>query len=881
MPLRNQGQLTNLLERLYDPASPQYHKWLIPSEFTAQFGPSEQDYQAVVEFMRSKGLTITSTHPNRLLVTVNGSVADIERVFQVHLNLYPHPTEARQFYAPDAMPSVDLTVPILDISGLDDFQQPHPMSLHRVGSQNLSKAGPQLGSGSGNSYIGKDFRAAYVPGVTLDGSGQSVGLLEFDGYYASDITSYEGQAGLPSVTLSNVLVDSFSGNPGGNNSEVALDIEVAIAMAPGLSKVYVYEEPNPGVADNVLSRMATDNLAKQLSSSWAGFTADSTTESIYQQFAMQGQSFYQSSGDSGAYYNGVTPPSDDPNITIVGGTTLSTTGPGGAWLAEVVWNWSGTHGSGGGISTVYGLPTWQSGISMTANHGSTSHRNIPDVSMVADNVLVIYNNGSTGIFGGTSVAAPLWAGFTALINQQAAANHQSPVGIINSAVYSLAKGTSYGSTFHDVTSGNNTNSHSPSKFFAVSGYDLCTGWGTPSGSNFINALAPIPPSFSLQPSNQTVVVSSNATFQSAALGAQPLTYQWWFNGATVSGATSSSLTLTNVQSAQAGPYEVVVTNVAGAATSAVAQLTVLTPPSITTQPTNVAVAAGSVIMFQVTASGSQLLTYQWRFGGTNLASATTNTLTLTNVQPANMGGYSAVITNLAGSVTSIVATLAVNTSPVLPAQPNLLIDVLTLLTVTNTAVDTDLPPQSLAYQLLSAPGGAGIATNGVITWSPTQAQGGTVNVFTTVVTDNGTPPLSATNSFTVSVSGMYLGINLTDPVQAAADLDHDGLPNLLEYALGTDPRNPADPNTALKWSVAPGSGGQFVTLVFKRRQTAVGLQYIPEVSADQQTWYSDNAHVQQVLVTPLDAQFVWVTIQDQTPVTSAGPRYLRLRVVMN
>jgi len=881
LPLRNQGELTNLLQELYDPASPRFHQWLTPDQFTERFGPSHEDYAAVAEFMKSKGLVVARTHPNRLLLHVSGSISDIERTFRIHLSLYEHPTEPRLFYAPDTQPSVDLTVPILDISGLDDFQRPHPMSLRSVPPAPLHRAHPNLGSGQSGSYIGNDFRAAYAPGVTLNGAGQSVGLLEFDGYYASDITKYEVQAGLPSVTLSNVLVGGFSGKPGANNSEVALDIEVAISMAPGLSKVFVYEESNPGIVNDILSRMANDNLAKQLSCSWGGFSTDGTTENLFLQFATQGQSFFQSSGDDGAYVGAVTPPADDPYITVVGGTTLSTSGPGGAWVSEVAWNWSGTHGTGGGISTTYLLPSWQTGISMSANQGSTSHRNSPDVAMVADNVLVIYSNGKEGIFGGTSISAPLWAGFTALINQQAVAHGQPTLGFINPAVYNLGKGAYYTSAFHDVSSGNNTNQNSPTLFFAVSGYDLCTGWGTPAGSNFINALAPFPPTITLQPSNQTALVGATVSFQVAASGSQPLSYQWWFNGATLAGATASTLNLTDAQTSQAGPYQVVVTNFAGAVTSSVAQLTLSVPPSITTQPTNQAVAAGATVSFQVAASGTQPLSYQWMFNGANLTSATSSTLILSGVQPAVMGGYSAVVTNTAGAVTSIVASLTVNASPVLAGQANRLIDVLTLLTVTNTAVDTDVPAQTLTYQLLSSPSGAAIDTNGIITWSPAQAQGASTNVFMTVVTDNGIPPLSATNSFTVWVSGLYLGINLQDTNQAVADLDNDGLSNLMEYALGTDPRNPADSTAGIKWSIAQASAAQYITMTFKRRLTAIGLQYIPEVSADMVTWYSDTAHVQQTGLTPLDAQFVWVTVQDQTPLTNAVPRFLRLRVVEN
>ena len=325
LPLRNQQALDSLLQQIYDPASPNYRHYLTPEQFTEQFGPTEQDYQAVIAFAKANGLTVTTTHPNRMLVDVNGSVADIEKALHVTMQVYQHPTEARTFYTPDTEPSVDLTVPILHVSGLDNFIVPRPMSLKMTPLNNLTRTMPASGSGPSGLYMGNDFRAAYAPGVSLNGAGQVVGLLELDGYYTNDITNYESQAGLPNVTLTNVLVDSFSGSAGSNNVEVALDIEMAIAMAPGLSKVIVYEGPNPGLPVDVLARIASDNLAKQISSSWI-IGDDPNDDVVYKQFMAHGQSFFQASGDDGAYYTGISQWADDTNITLVGGTTLTMAG---------------------------------------------------------------------------------------------------------------------------------------------------------------------------------------------------------------------------------------------------------------------------------------------------------------------------------------------------------------------------------------------------------------------------------------------------------------------------------------------------------------------------------------------------------------------------
>ncbi len=488
LPLRNTNELSQLLHALYDEASFQYRQYLTPKRFAEQFGPTEAEYEAVKEFAQAHGLQITATYPNRLLLDVAGQVADIEKAFQITLNTYQHPTEKRKFYAPDVEPSVDPALAVLAINGLDNFVLPHPMNLRRSSMATRPETAPPTGSGPQGAYLGSDFRAAYVPGVSLTGAGQLVGLLEFDGYYPSDITAYETLAGLPDVPLFNVLLDGYDGSANGGNLEVALDIEMAISMAPGLAGIIVYEG---GLAQDMLNHMAADNQAKQLSSSWGWSPYDPNSEQIYKELAAQGQSFFESSGDTDAYVGGIPwVPEDDPYITIVGGTTLTTSGPGGAWVSEKVWNAGNGVGSSGGISTTYGIPSWQQGIDMTANQGSTTNRNIPDVAMVADNVFVIADNGQQEYAAGTSCATPLWAGFTALVNEQSMKASSNTVGFLNPALYALGKGSDYLATFHDITTGNNEWQGSPTNYSAVTGYDLCTGWGTPQGAGLIDALAP-------------------------------------------------------------------------------------------------------------------------------------------------------------------------------------------------------------------------------------------------------------------------------------------------------------------------------------------------------------------------------------------------------
>src|ERR1035441_2118805 len=171
LPTRNADALTSLLDQLYDPASTNFHQFLSTEEFTASFGPSEQDYQAVIDFADAHGLTVTTTYPNRMIVDVSASVVEIEAAFHIALGVYQHPTENRNFYAPDIEPSLDLAVPILNISGLDNFSLPRPRFKATPLAEGQAAA-PQSGSGTGGTYMGNDFRAPYAPGGPLGRRGK-------------------------------------------------------------------------------------------------------------------------------------------------------------------------------------------------------------------------------------------------------------------------------------------------------------------------------------------------------------------------------------------------------------------------------------------------------------------------------------------------------------------------------------------------------------------------------------------------------------------------------------------------------------------------------------------------------------------------------------
>ena len=685
LPLRNREGLTNLLERLYDPGSPEYRHYLTPEQFTERFGPSREDYQAVSNFALAHGLTVTAKHPNRALLDVSAPAATVEKAFHVVLHEYQHPKENRTFFAPDVEPSVELAVPILQVSGLNNYALPKPRFKVKPANKNQTTK-PNAGSGTNGGYMGNDFRAAYVPDTSLTGAGQSVGLLQFDGYTASDITNYENQAGLPNVTVTNVLLDGFNGAPTGTGGEVevSLDIEMTISMAPGLNKVIVYEAGPTGDWYDLLNRMATDNQAKQLSCSWyqPNGLKSPVADGIFQQMIAQGQSFFNASGDHDAFTGLIDFPGDSPYITQVGGTLLTTSTNGGPWVSEEVWNRDNDIGSGGGISTQYPIPSWQTNISMANNQGSTTMRNVPDVALTADDIYV-RADGIDLTVGGTSCAAPLWAGFMALVNQQAAASGRTPVGFINPAISAIGLESGYSQAFHDITVGANTNSASPTQFIAVPGYDLATGWGSPNGQALINALA-TPDALSISPvtgftvsggptgpfANTTLTLTLTNTGTNNLIWTLGNTVPWLDispngGGTLTRGGPSSSVTVSlNAATSNlvAGTHSAKVwfTNLNdGVGVSRTFTLNIIEVPTITSQPTNVSLLVGGTASFRVAVVGRKPFSYQWFFNTDSLPDATNATLTLSNVATNQSGSYSVVVTNTNGSATSVAAMLTV------------------------------------------------------------------------------------------------------------------------------------------------------------------------------------------------------------------------------
>ncbi len=493
--IRNQADLDSLLQAMYDPQSAQFHQYLTPDQFNQLFAPTFDQAQQVVSFLQSQGLAVTGIAPNNLLIDATGTVAQVQKAFDTQINTYQSGNHT--FYANATAPSIPGSINqlITSISGLDNsvqyyplYQRAHtyPQAIPAQYTQQHSTQRSQIThfAGPGSGYGPKDLAGAYdispLQNAGNLGDNQTVALFELDGYQSSDVVQYFQNYNLGNPSITNVLVDGFNGSAGQGAIEDQLDIEVVAAIAPHANQI-VYEGPNTtqGLNDTY-NRIVTDNKAQVVSTSWglcetsSGVPELQTLDTIFKQGAAQGISFFAASGDSGAYdcsdtNLAVDSPASDPYVTGVGGTNLRLNA--GAYGSESVWsNPNSTTrgpkgaGGGGGLSNTFKQQSWQAGPGVQ-NPYSNGFREVPDVTGDADPATgyamycTVTNAGcpSTGWIsvGGTSAAAPLWAGITALINQYLQAQGKKVIGYANPALYALFNAHPQFPAFHDITTGNN------------------------------------------------------------------------------------------------------------------------------------------------------------------------------------------------------------------------------------------------------------------------------------------------------------------------------------------------------------------------------------------------------------------------------------------
>jgi subtilase family serine protease len=684
LPLRNQAELENLLADLYNPNSPSYHQFLSVDEFTARFGPTQEDYDTAIAFAQENGLTVVGTSRNRVNLDVAGPVASIEKAFHVNMRLYQHPTENRTFFAPDREPTVDLPFQLWHVAGLDNFSTPHPAGLSR--NAGAKKSGATVGSGPSASFLGSDMRAAYYGG-SLTGSGQSLGLLEFYGTDLADLTTYFKNAGQTNNVP--ITLDSTDGTSTGcldtraggdcDDTEQTLDMTQAIGMAPGLSSLVVYVGSTDAA---IFNAMATHSpLNAQLSSSWTWSPADPSTDNPYfEEFALQGQNLFQAAGDSGKWTSSQEVfPADDVYVTTVGGTDLTTNSAGGSWASETAW-----ADGGGGISpNKYALPSWQTAAAAGCSSCSKTYRNGPDVSANANYTFYVCADQTTctaNEYGGTSFAAPMWAGYLALVNQQSVASTGNTLGFINPSLYSLGASSTYDTDFHDVASGSNG-------FSATTGYDLATGWGSPNGAALITALtgsSTTTPGYTLSTSPGSVSIvqggTGSATITSTASGGfssavalsasgAPSGVTIGFSPTSITGTGSSSMSITVASTVAAGAYSITITGTSGSTTkTTTVSLTVTAPVTgnftISISPTSGYLDQGQSGYGVVTITASGGFDSAVALSATGVPSGVTSSFspssitgsgssdfTLTVSRSARTGTYPITITGAGGGVT--------------------------------------------------------------------------------------------------------------------------------------------------------------------------------------------------------------------------------------
>ncbi|GFZ87897.1 S53 family peptidase [Dyella caseinilytica] len=493
LPVRDQAGLDQFVANVTNPLSLQYRQYVTPQEFTARFGPTQNDYDTVVQYLTKYGFTITGGSRDGLDVQAVGPVSAVEAAFNVKMHTYQHPTENRVFYSPDREPTTSLAISLWHVSGLDNYSIPHPMYVKKSDYAAAHGVSPEAvvshattGSGPSASFLGSDMRAAYVNGTTLTGSGQTLGLFEYEGINTSDVQLY--YTGAKQTNPNNLTVISTDGtatNCSGSCTDIeqTIDTTQAQGMAPGLSHVLMFV----GSTDTaIISDMTTYSpLPITIGCSWGWTPADPTTLNPYwEKMAAQGQSFFAASGDSSTWSSrNEAWPADAAYVISTGGTDLVTSSAAGPWKSETAW-----EDSGGGISPdKIAIPTWQSEyykeLSDNGSGASDKYRNGPDVSANANFSFYACGNGSctANEYGGTSFATPMWAAFIALVNQSLASNDASPMGFFDPTIYAnnATNSTIYADTFHDITSGKS------GSYSAEKGYDLVTGWGSPLGSGFI------------------------------------------------------------------------------------------------------------------------------------------------------------------------------------------------------------------------------------------------------------------------------------------------------------------------------------------------------------------------------------------------------------
>lgn len=531
--LRNQDDLVQFLDDVQDPASPVYHKFLTMAQFVQRYSPGVEDYASALQFLRDRGFRITDTWENRITIGATASAEKVERAFGVSMNRYRY--EGREVFAAAGTPMIpaELAGFVDNVMGLDTIYRYHTNHIARkLESPDGAVAAIPMTNGN-PPYLPHEFQQIYglnvEPGVN-DGAGQHVAVVLWkSNINTNDLQNFWNTAGI-AQSLSNVKVVGVGKTPpawssgSGECQELALDVQYTSAFTAysSLSTKGASIQTPLTTGPKVTAYIAKDAYFSDLLKAVQKFVSDgkkstgpkiaslsygagevvaapyltSADNAVFQNAAATGLTVCVSSGDDGSQNGALsgdnTPqgswPSTNPYVLSIGGTKISVNKakatPLLSWKSEVVWkNGSGLRpyggSSGGGSSTLFTKPSWQSGKGVP----SGNQRHTPDVSLDADPYTgyAVRFNGSWLSFGGTSASSPAIASFLAGVNQQRKAAGKSYLGQSNLALYDLFR-TASSASYHDITSGNNI------KYKATKGYDLCTGVGTIRGDALANSL---------------------------------------------------------------------------------------------------------------------------------------------------------------------------------------------------------------------------------------------------------------------------------------------------------------------------------------------------------------------------------------------------------
>ena len=507
--------LSSFLANLTNPASAQYRHFLTTAQFARQFGASSSAVSSLRNYLTTYGLSVGTLSKGRVVLHVRGTTTNIARAFSTSLTTVRRRDGvlAAQFTSPATLPA-SLASDVAGIAGLSTVVQPSTRTVmsHASAKLNVATTCPSDGGETTNApnALGgyTPFQQAKLYGLDTawahgdTGVGQTIAVYELSSYDPGDLATYVNCFGLnPTITPVNV-----DGGPSGSfDNEPTLDIEEAVALAPGAT-IEVYQGPNNANGPiDVYQQIADDNTATIVSTSWGTCEGDpqgdpAAEQPIFEQMAAQGQTVVSAAGDAGSSdCNGITnnapavdDPASQPFVTGVGGLSVNSISP----LNETVWNAgkgsSNVGAGGGGISALWSHPSWQVATGISSNE---PYRLVPDLSVMGDpntGFIEYFTGSKAGVctqncnagwasIGGTSIGSPLVSALVAVAAQGCAVNR---LGFINPSLYAMAS-----TGFVDVTTGNN-DLFGVGAYSAGPGYDMASGLGSPNGAPFLAGLCP-------------------------------------------------------------------------------------------------------------------------------------------------------------------------------------------------------------------------------------------------------------------------------------------------------------------------------------------------------------------------------------------------------